>query len=151
MKETTCCIMGCRKAPEVQLQNIKLALHRAVVEARIDGYSRFLFNLALEWDRLFASSVLEEAKHDPRIFLEAVVPYAGFLQREGKAYRDLLQNCHGIKILCQSFSPSGNLQCSRYMVESSQRILIVCAEENTNHYAYAYAHLLQREVFEIKI
>ena len=115
MAEKTCCVTGHRDIPEDRIAYVEQELRREVLAAIQDGYTRFISGFAEGADLMFAAIVVEQKKHNPDLFLEAAIPYAGRLKTKNKQFHELLRACDGIKIVCQEYAHSCFLERNRYM------------------------------------
>ena len=97
--------------------------------------------------------VAEQKEHNPDLFLEAAIPYAGRLKTKNKQFHELLRACDGIKIVCQEYAPSCFLERNRYMAGESQRVIAVYdgRERGGTLFTMRYAHSIGREVREIRV
>ena len=91
MAEKTCCVTGHRDIPEDRIAYVEQELRREVLAAIQDGYTRFISGFAEGADLMFAAIVVEQKKHNPDLFLEAAIPYAGRLKTKNKQFHELLQ------------------------------------------------------------
>ena len=90
MAEKTCCVTGHRDIPEDRIAYVEQELRREVLAAIQDGYTRFISGFAEGADLMFAAIVVEQKKHNPDLFLEAAIPYAGRLKTKNKQFHELL-------------------------------------------------------------
>lgn len=153
MTEKICCVTGHRDIPADKLYYVEQELRLELVEAIADGYTHFLSGFAEGVDLLFASLVAEEKKQHPELLLRAALPYAGRMKTKDKRFHELLQQCDGIKIECQTYTPSCFMQRNRYMVNQSQRVIAVYDRRRKGGtlFTMRYAHTLGRDVRVIKI
>mgnify|MGYP000755563526 CR=1 FL=1 len=96
---------------------------------------------------------VELKEHNPDLFLEAAIPYAGRLKTKNKQFHELLRACDGIKIVCQEYAHSCFLERNRYMAGESQRVIAVYdgRERGGTLFTMRYAHSIGREVREIRV
>ena len=125
MKEKACCVTGHRNISADCIPYVEQALRREILSAMEDGYIRFISGFAEGVDLMFASIVAEEKTHDPKLFLEAAIPYAGRLNTRNQQFHELLRACNGVKVTCETYVPSCFLQRNRYMLHQSQRVIAV--------------------------
>ena len=132
---------------------VEQELRREVLAAIQDGYTRFISGFAEGADLMFAAIVAEQKEHNPDLFLEAAIPYAGRLKTKNKQFHELLRACDGIKIVCQEYAPSCFLERNRYMAGESQRVIAVYdgRERGGTLFTMRYAHSIGREVREISV
>lgn len=149
----TCCVTGHRDIPEDRIAYVEQELRREVLAAIQDGYTRFISGFAEGADLMFAAIVAEQKEHNPDLFLEAAIPYAGRLKTKNKQFQELLRACDGIKIVCQEYAPSCFLERNRYMAGESQRVIAVYdgRERGGTLFTMRYAHSIGREVREIRV
>lgn len=149
----TCCVTGHRDIPADKLGYVEQELRREVEEAIADGYTRFLSGFAEGADLLFAALVIEEKARRPELFLEATLPYAGRTKTKDRRFHELLQQCDGVKVESQTYTPSCYMRRNRYMVGQSQRVIAVYdgREKGGTLFTMRYAHSLGRDVRVIAI
>lgn len=116
MAEKTCCVTGHRDIPEDRIAYVEQELRREVLAAIQDGYTRFISGFAEGADLMFAAIVVEQKKHNPDLFLEAAIPYAGRLKTKNKQFHELLRACDGIKIVCQEYTNTKMTMPNAHMV-----------------------------------
>lgn len=75
MKEKVCGVTGHRAIPAEYMEQVKQGLRREIEKAIADGYTYFISGFADGVDQLFAGIVLEKAKENPALRLEAAIPY----------------------------------------------------------------------------
>ena len=153
MEEKTCCVTGHRDIPADKLSYVEQELRRELAEAIRDGYTRFLSGFAEGADLLFAALVAEEKERHPELFLEAALPYTGWLKKKDPQFQKLIENCDGIKTECQTYTPACFMRRNRYMVGQSQRVIAVYdgREKGGTLFTMRYAHSLGRDVRVIQI
>ena len=86
MAEKTCCVTGHRDIPEDRIAYVEQELRREVLAVIQDGYTRFISGFAEGADLMFAAIVAEQKEHNPDLFLEAAIPYAGRLKTKNKQF-----------------------------------------------------------------
>ena len=118
-----------------------------------DGYTRFISGFADGTDLIFAAIVAEEKKRHPELSLEAAIPYAGRLKTRDTRFHELLRDCDGIKVVCQTYIPSCFMQRNRYMAGQAHRVIAVYdgRERGGTLFTMREAHTLGKEVRLIKI
>ena len=153
MAEKTCCVTGHRNIPVERITYVEQELRREVLAAIEDGYTRFISGFAEGVDLMFVAIVAEQKVHDPDLFLEAAIPYAGRMKTKNKQFHELLRACDGIKIVCQEYAPSCFMERNRYMVWESQRVIAVYDGRGRGGtlFTMRHAHSMEREVREIRI
>ena len=153
MLEKTCCITGHREISKENRTYVKQELHRQVVSAIEDGYTRFLCGFAQGADLMFATVVAKEQKKCPGLCLEAAIPYAGRLKTWDKCFQELLLCCSEVRVGCEKYTPSCFMQRNRYMVNRSQRVIAVYDGRNYGgtFYTIRYARSLGRDIRVINI
>lgn len=105
MLEKTCCVTGHREISKDCMIYVKQELHRQVISAIEDGYTRFLCGFAEGADLLFAAVVAEEQKKCPVLCLEAAIPYAGRLKTRNKRFQELLLCCSEVRVGLKNIRP----------------------------------------------
>ena len=101
MKEKVCGVTGHREIPAEYMEQAEQGLRREtrylrVIEKAIaDGYTYFISGFADGADQLFAGIVLEKAKDNPALRLEAAIPYRNRYKRlvEDERTRAMLEAC----------------------------------------------------------
>lgn len=153
MFEKTCCVTGHRNIQEERSSYVEQELRREVLAAIQDGYTRFISGFAEGADLMFAAIVAEQKEHNPDLFLEAAIPYAGRLKTKNQQFQKLLRVCNGVKVVCPEYASSCFMQRNRYMAGESQRVIAVYdgRERGGTLFTMRYAHSIGREVREIRI
>ena len=77
MKEKVCGVTGHREIPAEYMEQAEQGLRREIEKAIADGYTYFISGFADGADQLFAGIVLEKAKDNPALRLEAAIPGPG--------------------------------------------------------------------------
>lgn len=75
MKEKVCGVTGHREILAEYMEQAEQDLRREIEKAIADGYTYFISGFADGADQLFARIVLEKAKENPALRLEAAIPY----------------------------------------------------------------------------
>ncbi len=127
MAALTCCVTGQRRFPTQRADALRQALRRELDQAVADGYTCFLSGFSGETDLIFAELVAERKREDGRLSLEAALAYRGALQQGGARLRRLILHCNAIGVHGASYSPAGLQRRDRFLVDSAQRVLVVCA------------------------
>lgn len=153
MDKKACCVTGHRDIPAERISYVEQELRREVRAAIEDGYTRFVSGFAEGADLMFAAIVAEQKGHNPDLFLEAAIPYAGRLKTKNKQFHELLRACDGIKIVCQEYAPSCFMERNRYMVWESGRVIAVYdgRDRGGTLFTMRYAHTLGKEVRVIRV
>jgi len=153
MKEKCCCVTGHRNIPEGKLAYVEEELRKAVRLAIADGFTRFISGFAEGVDLLFATIVAEEKEKDPRLYLEAAIPYAARVKSKNPLFQKMLASCNAVNILCEKYSKSSFFIRNRYMVAESDRVIAVCDGRETGGtlFSMRYAHTQGKEVEVINI
>ena len=76
MKEKVCGVTGHREIPAEYMEQAEQGLRREIEKAIADGYTYFISGFADGADQLFARIVLEKAKENPALRLEAAIPFS---------------------------------------------------------------------------
>ena len=95
MKEKVCGVTGHREIPAEYMEQAEQGLRREIEKAIADGYTYFISSFADGADQLFAGIVLEKAKENPALRLEAAIPYRNRYKRlmEDERTRAMLEAC----------------------------------------------------------
>lgn len=75
MEQKICGVTGHREIPAEYMEQAEQGLRREIEKAIADGYTYFISGFADGADQLFAGIVLEKAKENPALRLEAAIPY----------------------------------------------------------------------------
>ena len=75
MEQKICGVTGHREIPAEYMEQAEQDLRREIEKAIADGYTYFISGFADGADQLFARIVLEKAKENPALRLEAAIPY----------------------------------------------------------------------------
>ena len=127
MKEKVCGVTGHRAIPAEYMEQVKQGLRREIEKAIADGYTYFISGFADGVDQLFAGIVLEKAKENPALRLEAAIPYRNRYKRlmEDARTRELLEGCAKVEIVSEDLAYNVYMKRNRYVVEHSDREIAV--------------------------
>ena len=81
MEQKICGVTGHREIPAEYMEQAEQDLRREIEKAIADGYTYFISGFADGADQLFARIVLEKAKENPALHLEAAIPYRNRYKR----------------------------------------------------------------------
>lgn len=148
-----CCVTGHRNIPEDKIPLVKQQLDNEIRKAIDDGFKVFISGFAEGADLLFAEIVTQYKTEHPQLFLEAAIPYPNRIKNGSQYFRNLLQQCNGIKTVSDSYHPQCFEQRNRYMVQHSDRIISVYdgREKGGTLFTMRYAHHMGKEVHVIHI
>ena len=148
MEEKTCCVTGSLDIPAEWNLYIERELRREVMAAIENGYTRFISGFSKEVDFMFAAAVMEQRKRNKKISLEAALPYKNRLKTKNQRFQQLLCLCSDIKIMSESYAPSCFMQCNRYLVRQSRRVIAVYDGQchGGTLFTMRLAHTMDREV-----
>lgn len=123
--EKACCIISGRNVTQKQVERAKDALRQEVDQAMEDGYTRFLCGFGEGTDQQFAAMVAERVREDGNIRLEAAITYRNHLTRlqAQPEARRLLEACHVVHVLRESYSPKVFMERNRYLLRNSKRVI----------------------------
>ena len=95
MEQKICGVTGHREIPAEYMEQAEQDLRREIEKAIADGYTYFISGFADGADQLFARIVLEKAKENPALRLEAAIPYRNRYKRlmEDGQTRAMLEAC----------------------------------------------------------
>ena len=127
MKVKVCGVTGHREIPAEYMEQAEQGLLREIEKAIADGYTYFISGFADGADQLFAGIVLEKAKENPVLHLEAAIPYRNRYKRlmEDARIRELLEGCAKIEIVSENLASNVYMKRNRYVVEHSDRVIAV--------------------------
>jgi len=155
MQGKTCCVTGHRDVPQKEINHIKAELQREVDKAVADGFTRFISGFTDGVDQYFAEIVLELKKANPALELVAVLPYRKRLDnllKKGKTY-EMLEACSDVVVIREEYQPSVYSHRSRYMVEHSDRVIVVYdgREKGGTVRTIRFANMMRKEIREIPV
>lgn len=103
MKEKVCGVTGHREIPAEYMEQAEQGLLREIEKAIADGYTYFISGFADGADQLFAGIVLEKAKENPVLHLEAAIPYRNRYKRlmEDERTRGMLEACTKVEVISE--------------------------------------------------
>lgn len=127
MAEKICCVTGHRDLSEDEMELLRPRLATEVEQAVAAGFNCFLSGFAEGADLLFAEIVARMKRDNPKLRLEAAIPYRGRYARlmEQPGTRALLYACDSVAVLREAFTPDAFMARNRYMVERSERVIAV--------------------------
>lgn len=128
MQEKTCSLLSHKKIKIKQLKYFKAGINEEIEKAIADGYTRFLCNFENETDHYFAKLVTDKCKQQKNLRLEAILPYRSRLSilSKNKNIKILLDACSSLRFINEMNSPYAYIIVKRYMINNSERILVVC-------------------------
>jgi hypothetical protein len=104
-------------------------------------------------DLLFAALVIDQKEQHPHLFLEANIPYRNRLHTKEPIFRRCLEGCNGIYIQQEKYSSDCFMNRNRHMVALASRVIAVYdgREKGGTLFTMRYAHMMEREIREIRI
>ncbi len=153
MSEKACCVTGHRDIPADKMEYVKTKLKEEIEGAIADGFTTFISGMAEGVDLLFAELVIEQKAQHPELFLEAAIPYRNRLNTTDPLFRMCFEGCNGIKVQQEEYSSDCFMNRNRYMVALSSRVIAVYdgRDKGGTLFTMRYAHMMEREVREIRI
>ena len=155
MKEKVCGVTGHREIPAEYREQAEQGLRREIEKAIADGYTYFISGFAEGVDQLFAGIVLEKAKENPALRLEAAIPYRNRYKRlmEDARTRELLEGCAKVGIVSEDLASNVYMKRNRYMVDCADRMIVVYdgREKGGTVKTIRLAHQQRKELREIPI
>ena len=129
MEQKICGVTGHREIPAEYMEQAEQDLRREIEKAIADGYTYFISGFADGADQLFARIVLEKAKENPALRLEAAIPYRNRYKRlmEDERTRAMLESCTKVEVVSVSVEWASNvyMKRNRYMVGQADRVIAV--------------------------
>ena len=128
MEGKTCCVSGHRDLPQKEINHVKAALRR---------------------------EMLEKKKTNPALELIAVIPYQkrlDSLMAKGRTY-EMLEACADVVVMQEKYHPSVYSHRNRYMAEHSDRVIAVYdgREKGGTVRTIRFAHQMKKELREIPV
>ena len=127
MEQKICGVTGHREIPAEYMEQAEQDLRREIEKAIADGYTYFISGFADGADQLFARIVLEKAKENPALRLEAAIPYRNRYKRlmEDGQTRAMLEACAKVAVISEEWASNVYMQRNRYMVSRADRVIAV--------------------------
>lgn len=153
MTTKACCVTGHRDIPTNKVEYVKAKLKEEIEQAIADGYTTFITGMAEGVDLFFAELVIEQKAQHPELFLEAAIPYNNRLKSTDPLFRKCFAGCDGVRVQQNEYSSDCFMNRNRYMVSLSSRVIAVYdgREKGGTFFTMRYAHMMEREVREIRI
>lgn len=123
-KTKTCMVTGHRKLRPDKIRLVRRELRREVVAAIEEGYTYFISGFECGTDLLFADIVTGLKEKYP-IRLEAQISHKNRINSSNKRFRQLIAKCDAVCALSEVYSPAGLMRRNRFMVQSSDRVIVV--------------------------
>ena len=128
MEQKICGVTGHREIPAEYMEQAEQGL-RGEIEKAItdDGYTYFISGFADGADQLFARIVLEKAKENPALRLEAAIPYRNRYKRlmEDERTKAMLEACAKVAVISEEWASNVYMKRNRYMVIQADRVIAV--------------------------
>ena len=123
MGQKICGVTGHREIPAEYMEQAEQDLRREIEKAIADGYTYFISGFADGADQLFARIVLEKAKENPALRLEAAIPYRNRYKRlmEDGQTRAMLEACAKVAVISEEWASNVYMKRNRYMGCGYQR------------------------------
>ena len=155
MKGKVCGVTGHREIPAEYMEQAEQGLRREIEKAIADGYTSFISGFADGTDQLFAGIVLEKAKENPTLRLEAAIPYRNRYKRlmENERTRAMLEACAKVEVVSEEWASNVYMKRNRYMVGQADRVIAVYdgREQGGTLFTMRDAHAAGREARMIRI
>ena len=153
MERKTCCIIGYLDIPADNRDAVWRELEREVEAALDDGYKTFITEFTEGVGMMFARHYGEWREQYTGVFWETILSRLDQDDAFTKEQWELLRKCDGIKQLCEDCRKEYPLSVTRYMVESSNRVITLrCSPDDRDTlYAMDYARTMGRELRSIEI
>ena len=118
MEQKICGVTGHREIPAEYMEQAEQDLRREIEKAIADGYTYFISGFADGADQLFARIVLEKAKENPALRLEAAIPYRNRYKRlmEDERTRAMLEACAKVEVVSEEWASNVYMKRNRYMI-----------------------------------
>ena len=126
MEQKICGVTGHREIPAEYMEQAEQDLRREIEKAIADGYTYFISGFADGADQLFARIVLEKAKENPALRLEAAIPYRNRYKRlmEDRQTRAMLEACAKVAVISEEWASNVYMKRNRYMVGQADRVIV---------------------------
>ena len=122
-----CCVTGHRDISESMVSKITRLLQDEIVQAYRDGYRKFYSGMATGVDLIFVE-ILSKYKAVSKldIFIEAVLPYRGAMNKRNAHFQRLVGCCDAVRVLSeQYYGKRVYLERNKYMFDNSQKVIAV--------------------------
>ena len=107
MEQKICGVTGHREIPAEYMEQAEQGLRGEIEKAITDGYTYFISGFADGADQLFARIVLEKAKENPALRLEAA------------------EACAKVAVISEEWASNVYMKRNRYMVSQADRVIAV--------------------------
>lgn len=153
MNTKACCVTGHRDIPADKVEYVKSKLKEEIEKAIADGFTMFISGFAEGVDLLFAELVIEQKAQHPNLFLEAAIPYNNRLKSSDPLFQKCFSGCDGVHVQQDEYSSDCFMNRNRHMVSLSSRVIAVYdgREKGGTLFTMRYAHMMEREIREIRI
>jgi uncharacterized phage-like protein YoqJ len=135
------------------MEFVRKKLKEEIEKAIEDGFTTFITGMADGVDLLFVELVIEQKERHPHLFLEAAIPYRNRLYAKEPILRRCLEGCNGIHVQQDKYSSDCFMNRNRHRVALSSRVIAVYdgREKGGTLFTMRYAHIMEREIREIRI
>ena len=152
MKEKVCGVTGHREIPAEYMEQAEQGLRCEIEKAIADGY---ISGFADGADQLFAGIVLEKAKDNPALRLEAAIPYRNRYKRlvEDERTRAMLEACAKVEVISEEWASNVYMKRNRYVVGQADRVIAVYdgREKGGTVSTIRMVHALRKEMREVPV
>lgn len=152
MADKTCCFIGDQASFSDNLDLLQKRLNEEVKQAVKDGFTTFLVGVDGGLDSLFAHLIIEQKPFHSDLFLEAAVPNNQAFKLSGMS--EAFLKCYdGFRFQQRDFNEESIMNSDRYMLNMSDRVIIVFhgIEAGRSAFAMKHAHITGKEIREIRI
>ena len=155
MKEKVCGVTGHREIPAEYMEQAEQGLRCEIEKAIADGYTYFISGFADGADQLFAGIVLEKAKDNPALRLEAAIPYRNRYKRlvEDERTRAMLEACAKVEVISEEWASNVYMKRNRYMVGQADGVIAVDdgRENGGTVSTIGRVHAQRKEMLEVPV
>ena len=153
MPTKTCSVIGIRTIPKEKIEYVKEKLREEIMSAVAEGYTNFISGFAEGTDLLFAENVVELKKENPKIKLEAEIPYRKKLATKNKLFQKLLAECDGVNIVSEEYFAACLMKRNRLVAQKSTLVIAVYDgnEKGAVLATMQYAHYIGKHVKVIEV
>lgn len=120
-----CCVTGPREIPKDRDEYVRQALRHEMEQSIKEGFIGFLSSMLNNVDLEFAALVTEKKQEHSELYLEAVIPYADRMESKNKRFKELINQCDGVKLISQERDRDCFFARNRYFIEHSSRVIAV--------------------------
>ena len=155
MDKKICGVTGHRKIPAEYAEQVKQGLLYEIEKAVADGYTCFISGFSEGAEQLFAEIVLEKAKENPALQLEAILPYRNRYLKllKDERTKNMLERCSRIEIISENLTSTVYMKRNRCMINLSDRVIAVYDGRDTGGTVSTIrmVHAQRKELREIPV